>query len=182
MDDFLANRDYNGSKGDTQDLFAGWVNFKDEIHKVFSQIDEEARAEKAITHIKQTKSVSAYTAEFRQLQSRIDWDDATLRTVYEKGLKEVVKDALVHHEPPKDLHGLIELATRINNRIYEREQQKKKVALPIPNTKKHRTTVQMDRTRDVIMTGNVKNASRKPQRYGISKEERQRRFENKVYL
>ncbi|RAQ98576.1 gag protein [Stemphylium lycopersici] len=74
-------------------------------------------AERAITRLKQTKSVSSYTAEFKQLQSRIDWDNAALRTIYEIGLKETIKDGLVHHDKPEDLQALVELATRINNRL-----------------------------------------------------------------
>ena len=104
--------------------------------------------------MKQTKSVSAYTAEFKQLQARINWDDAALRTVFESGLKENVKDGLVHHEKPETLHALIELATRIDHRLWERYEQKKRSFQPTPaNTRKPRHS--KDRDGDTIMTGKV---------------------------
>ncbi|RAR00628.1 reverse transcriptase domain protein [Stemphylium lycopersici] len=53
--------------------------------------------------------------------SRIDWDDAALRTVYEIGLKDTIKDGLVHHDKPEDLQALVELATRIDNRLIAAE-------------------------------------------------------------
>ena len=115
--------------------------------------------------MKQTKSVSAYTAEFKQLQARIDWDDAALRTVFEAGLKENVKDGLVHHEKPETLHALIELATRIDHRLWERYEQRKRLFQPTPaNTRKQRQS--RDKDGDIIMTGKVQenknwNARRK---------------------
>ncbi|KAK1916415.1 hypothetical protein P3342_004234 [Pyrenophora teres f. teres] len=115
--DYLRNPATGGEKKETQTLFSSWTDFKDEMGRIFGEVDAENQAEKAITRLKQTKSVSTYTAEFKQLQSRIDWDDAALRTVFENGLKETIKDNLVHHDKPGDLHSLIELATRIDNRL-----------------------------------------------------------------
>ena len=70
--DFLKDADNLGTKSETQGIFGNWDNFKKEMGRIFGEIDEKNQAEKAITRLKQTKSVLAYTAEFKQLQARID--------------------------------------------------------------------------------------------------------------
>ena len=102
--------------------------------------------------------MSAYTAEFKQLQARIDWDDAALRTVFEAGLKENVKDGLVHHDKSESLHALIELATRIDNRLWERNDQKKYFRPNLANMKKQRGRYNKDR--DVIITSRVQDKTK----------------------
>jgi hypothetical protein len=114
VENYLEKTDAASMKPDTRKSVANWGSFKEEV---FGEVDAENQAEKAITRLRQTKSVSAYTAEFKQLQSRIDWDDAALRTMFESGLKDTIKDGLVHHDKPSNLHTLIELATRIDNRL-----------------------------------------------------------------
>ena len=117
VEDFLKDINNKGTKDETRTLFSSWTNFKEEMGRIFGEVDAERQAEKAISRLKQTKAVSAYTAEFKQLQARINWDDSALRTVYEAGLKENIKDKLVHYDKPKDLYSLIELATRIDTRL-----------------------------------------------------------------
>ena len=52
-------------KPDTRSQLASWSNFKEEMKRIFGEVDAENQAEKAITSVKQTKSVSSYTAEFK---------------------------------------------------------------------------------------------------------------------
>jgi hypothetical protein len=153
--------------------------------RIFGEVDAKNQAEKKITRLRQTSSVSAYTAEFKQLQARIDWDDAALRTVFEAGLKENVKDGLVHHDKPETLHALVELATRIDNRLWERNDQKKYFRPNVANTRRQRG--RYDNDGDAIMTGKVQDKAkdRKTRRKfddGLSKEERQKRYDNKACL
>ena len=98
VDDYLLDTGRSGTKAETRALFASWTEFKEEMGRIFGEVDAKNQAEKKITRLRQTTSVSAYTAEFKQLQARIDWDDAALRTVFEAGLKEDVNDGLVHHD------------------------------------------------------------------------------------
>lgn len=186
-EDYLRSPLTCGTKPETQKMFFSWIGFREEMGRIFGEVDAENQAEKAITRLKQTKSVSAYTAEFEQLRSRIDWDDAALRTAFENGLKDSVKDGLVHHEKPKDLHTLVALATRIDNRLWERAQQKKGMTVPTANTKKYRKQFRTDREGDVIMTDKVheKGRTQKGKRWrqdGLTKEERQKRFDSKACL
>jgi hypothetical protein len=183
VDDYLKDIDAHGTRDETKTIFNSWTNFKEELGRIFGEVDAKNQAEKAITCLKQTRSVSAYTAEFKQLQARIDWDDAALRTVFEAGLKENVKDGLVHHDKPDTLHALIELATRIDNRLWERAQQKGRFQPTMANMKKQRN--RMDRDGDTIMTGKVQTRDRKPRgkgQDGLSPEERKKRYDNKACL
>lgn len=185
VDDYLTDITQHGTKEETRTMFASWTEFKQEMGRIFGEVDAKNQAEKRITQLRQTKSVSAYTAEFKQLQARIDWDDAALRTVFEAGLKENVKDGLVHHDKPGTLHALIELATRIDNRLWERNDQKKYFRPNMANIKRQRG--RYDRDGDAIMTGKVqeKAKDRKPRgkrQDGLSKEERQRRYDKKACL
>ncbi|KAG9194056.1 hypothetical protein G6011_04091 [Alternaria panax] len=185
VDDYLLDAEHRGTKAETRALFAGWTEFKEEMGRIFGEVDAKNQAEKRITRLKQTTSVSAYTAEFKQLQARIDWDDAALRTVFETGLKENVKDGLVHHDKPESLHALIELATRIDNRLWERNDQKKYFRPNLPNMKRQRG--RFDRDGDAIMTGKVQDKpkdkkTRGWRQDGLSKEERQKRYDNKACL
>ena len=185
VDDYLLDAEHRGTKDETRAMFASWTEFKQEMGRIFGEVDAKNQAEKRITHLRQTKSVSAYTAEFKQLQARIDWDDAALRTVFEAGLKENVKDGLVHHDKPGTLQALIELATRIDNRLWERSQQKGRFQPTMANTRKQRN--RYDKDGDTIMTGKVqekaKDRKTRGKRHdGLSKEERQKRYDNKACL
>ena len=51
------------------------------------------------------------------MEVRIDWDDAALRTTFENGLKDSVKNRIVYHDKPKDLVLIIKLVIRIDNYI-----------------------------------------------------------------
>ena len=78
VDDYLLDAEHRGTKAETRALFAGWTEFKEEMGRIFGEIDAKNQAEKKITRLKQTTSVATYTAEFKQLQARIDWDNAAL--------------------------------------------------------------------------------------------------------
>ena len=75
--------------------------------------------------------------------------------MFETGLKEKVKDGLVHHDKPESLHALIKLSTRINNRLWERDDQKKYFRPNMPNIKRQRR--RFDRDGDAIITGKVQD-------------------------
>ncbi|KAI1676271.1 Retrotrans-gag domain containing protein [Pyrenophora tritici-repentis] len=145
---------------ETRTLFSSWTYFKEEMGRIFGEVDAESQAEKAISRLKQTKSVSAYTAEFKQYQARINWDDSALRMTYENGLKETIKDELVHYDKPKDLYSLIELATRIDTRLWERKEAQKghRQGPPIANTRRSRNNKDSDG--DTYMTGKVQDRSK----------------------
>ncbi|OWY54200.1 hypothetical protein AALT_g8743 [Alternaria alternata] len=65
--DYLLDAEHQGTKEETRALFASWAEFKEEIGRIFGEVDAKNQAEKKITRLRQTASVSAYTAEFKQL-------------------------------------------------------------------------------------------------------------------
>jgi hypothetical protein len=188
VEDYVEHQVTRGSKEETRKLFNSWPSFKEEMGRIFGEVDAENQAEKSITRLKQTKSVSSYTSEFKQLQAKIDWDDAALRTTFENGLKEQIKDSLVYHEKPATLHELVELATRIDNRLWERSQQKQKSSVGVPNTSRNRERtkqVKIDRDGDIVMTDKIQpksNQKRYNNNNGLSKEERQKRYDKNACL
>ena len=121
IDDYLLDAEHRGTKAETRALFAGQIEFKKEIGRIFKEVDAKNQAKKKITRLRQLTLVLAYTAEFKQLQAKINQDNAALRIVFETGLKEKVKDRLVHYNKLELLHALIKLLTRINNRLWERD-------------------------------------------------------------
>jgi hypothetical protein len=196
-EDYLQNvDDISECKNDTKRVFEDWKSFKEAITTMFGEIDEEQQAERAISMIKQKGSANRYTAEFKQLQSKIDWDDAPLKTAYYNGLRENIKDEIAHNDRPDDLQDMIELATRIDNRMYERALEKKSQPRPIvANTGRGRRlhVTRRDRDGDVIMdidkVQEYKKGARKdtrksykPTKDGVSEKERQKRFEEKACL
>ncbi|EOA87509.1 uncharacterized protein SETTUDRAFT_28145 [Exserohilum turcica Et28A] len=79
---------------------------------------------------------------------------SALRTVFEARLKDNVKDGLVHHDKPDTLHKLVELATRIDNRLWERAQQKGRFQPTVANMKKQQNRT--DRDGDTVITGHFR--------------------------
>ena len=72
VEDYLLDIKKRGTKDETRALFTSWAKFKKEIGHIFREVDAQNQVEKAITRLKQTSSVSAYIAEFKQLQARIN--------------------------------------------------------------------------------------------------------------
>ncbi len=177
MDDYLENP--TRMREDVAQILSSWGTYRREFLKMFGEQDEEERTLQKLEKLRQDKSVSAYITKFKQLQSRLDWGDSPLQRAYYKGLKEAVKDGLMYMDKPEDLTELMEQSIKVDNRVYERLTQKK--TIPVANTGKARRETKRDHEGDVLMTGNVKNKNwKKGQR--LSKEERQRRFDNKACL
>jgi hypothetical protein len=181
VDDYMDNEDdRSGCRDDTKRVFKTWESFKREIRIVFGEVDEAKAAVRKLRNLKQTKSASEYTAEFKQIQSQLEWDDAALMEYYYEGLKDHVKDEIARNEWPGDLGKFIETAVRIDNRLYERAQEKKKrggIPFSMRKGRDHRSYDRMD----------IDRVEQKPwkgqrPRNGISNKERQKRYENKACL
>lgn len=104
---------------DTFSAFAGHLN------SAFGIVDEVQQAERRIRTLQQTGSASQYYTRFLSLASLLDWDDHALRSQFYFGLKPHIKDDLAHHDRPTSLEALKELAIRIDNRLFERLQERK---------------------------------------------------------
>jgi len=99
--------------------------FVKELSTVFGDPDQVSAAERQLDRLRQTHSVSAYASEFRRLSSILGWNDESLRFQFYKGLKNDVKDELSRVSRPSSLSKLILLATKIDERIYDRLLEKR---------------------------------------------------------
>jgi hypothetical protein len=115
----------NNMREETKALFRTYKGFIDKITATFGAVDEEKQAERAIQTLRQRGSCATYTAEFQRYSSKTGWNDDALRAQYYRGLKDSVKDELVKDEKPDTMADMIEMATKIDNRLYERALEKK---------------------------------------------------------
>jgi len=124
--DYLENPEADWST-QTKQYFSqtnSYEIFADELKKIFGDVDEERVAERQMQQLRQTGSAANYTAEFRRIESKLDWDENALIAQYYRGLKESLKDELARQERPDQLHELIEAVVRLDNRLYERKLEK----------------------------------------------------------
>ncbi|CAD6892727.1 unnamed protein product [Tilletia laevis] len=97
----------------------------DDFERQFLRSQGETDLKKTLTHdlqtLVQTGSAASYSTRFFHLATQLGWNDEALRARYYDGLKENVKDALAYADrEPHDIMSLAELATRLDNRLYER--------------------------------------------------------------
>ncbi|KAH9269614.1 hypothetical protein BASA83_008264 [Batrachochytrium salamandrivorans] len=59
------------------------------------------------------------------LTADIDWNDAALRSQFYHGLSSEIKDALVHFDNPSSVSAAMDMAIRIDNRLFERRQEQR---------------------------------------------------------
>ena len=111
----------------TKEVFSdtdGYEKFRSHLNKTFGDVDATRTAERKLRHLRQTTSAVAYASEFQQITSHLDWDEEAYVAIFEDGLREEVKDELVRVDRPTDLSRMIELAVKIDNRLYERRRER----------------------------------------------------------
>lgn len=109
---------------ETRAIFSSYDEFEERFLKVFGDNDEERKAERELARLKQVKSATAYAAAFRQVTSSLDWDDEPLMARFYEGLKDDIKDELIKADRPETLTTYIEMAVRIDERLYERRMER----------------------------------------------------------
>ena len=78
-----------------------------------------------IQHIKQRCSAAEYTTQFKQYSVLTDWDDNTLMVMYQRGLKENMKDKIIFDgQAVNTLDKLIAQAIDIDDKLFERAMEK----------------------------------------------------------
>ena len=61
--------------------------------------------------------MAEYSIDFWTLAADSKWNDEALQGVFMLGLNHSVKDELALRDEPSNLHGLVSLAIKIDNRI-----------------------------------------------------------------
>ena len=101
-------------------------NFEYEFKVTFYDPDENRSAAYKLERLKQTRSASEYTLEFRNLVAILGWmSDEQLKRAFYSGLKDCVKDELARSPDPATLNDMAFLAISIDNRIFQRELEKR---------------------------------------------------------
>ena len=104
------------------------VKFKEEIKKIYGELNEEKAAEDRLERLTQTASASAYSTLFRRDAFRVNWGEAALKNKFYRGLKPKVKDKLIKEDRYSiTLDKYINIAIIIDNRIFERTMEDKGV-------------------------------------------------------
>ncbi len=124
MQDYLDNVQ-NARDDETNTIFNTFTGFENAITKVFGTTDEEREAEQKLRGLRQKGSVSEYAAKFRQITSKLGWDDDPMMSRFYEGLKEEVKDELYKEDRPENLSDYIAMAVRIDDRQYARRLERK---------------------------------------------------------
>jgi hypothetical protein len=119
----------------TTKIFNSYERFTRELIAVFGEVDEERTAEREIRQLRQTGPASKYTAEFQRIIGKIDWNEEALIAQYYQGLKDSVKDELARQNRPDTFNAMVQIAVRIDNRLYERKLERMGQGSP---TNKHR--------------------------------------------
>ena len=116
---------YNKQDDETREIFGSFQQFKKHLQGTFGDINTEWNAEWKLKQLWQTKSAQSYASEFLQISSHTSWDNDMLMTFFKDGLKTEIQEKLIWMEQPKTLSKYIELAVKINNKLYNFNVKKK---------------------------------------------------------
>ena len=114
------NQSYDDLSKEVKSLFHTWNNFKVSIREAFGSENQARLTERRLLALRQKQSAAVYASEFQTLAYELDWDDSALASHFYEGLQPRVKDATITVDRPDTLDEMIETATKIDYRQYER--------------------------------------------------------------
>jgi hypothetical protein len=139
LEDYLDHPDSSDQKATTRSILANAATFFEELQTAFGYGSEKMEAERALQSIQQRGPVSKYKAEFQTLVVKTSWDDQAITSHFYRGLKDVIKDEIARRDSrPATFQEMYEIALKIDERIYERQMEKKGVYRGGANTKVQR--------------------------------------------
>jgi hypothetical protein len=145
--DFMETRGSTANrKKETTAIFSSLTQFWKKLKETFGNPDETRAAERQLRNLKQKGSAGTYAAEFKRLMAKLDLGENDLMIRFYDGLRDNVKDELSKKDRPKTLHEYVTEAIRIDNRLYERQLEKKGQGTPwvrtkpVANTSQRRST------------------------------------------
>ncbi|KAL0153760.1 hypothetical protein M9458_050876 [Cirrhinus mrigala] len=99
--------------------------FISEIKRVFYHPASRGDANYHLLRLSQgTRSVSEFAIEFRTQATEAGWNSQALRAAFHNALSPEIKDELAFRDPAPDLESLIDVATRVDHRLRERQQER----------------------------------------------------------
>jgi hypothetical protein len=139
LEDYLEHPDPSGQKDTTKSILADAATFFSELQTAFGYGSEKMEAERALQNIQQRGPVSKYKAEFQTLVVKTNWDNEAVTSHFYRGLKDVIKDEIAKRDArPTTFQEMYEVALRIDERMYERQMEKKGVYQGRANSKVQR--------------------------------------------
>lgn len=111
---------------ETKRFFEKYENFEEKVKANYGNPDEARAAAQQLLTFKQKGAAYTYAAQFKQLAAKTDWvDDESLIDTFYRGLKDSVKDEIITQDRPGAFDEFAALAIKIDNRQFERRQEKK---------------------------------------------------------
>ncbi|KAJ1124445.1 hypothetical protein NDU88_002906 [Pleurodeles waltl] len=110
---------------------SNYSSFVAAFKQMFERPGLESSAEEALCDIQEgSQDVLQYITRFRQLAAETSWVERTLVTLFRRGLRDNIKDELVHSARVKNLKGLMDQTLAIEYRLNERRVEKKRSRIP----------------------------------------------------
>ncbi|XP_026164228.1 uncharacterized protein LOC113131342 [Mastacembelus armatus] len=118
-------------------------DFGDQLSSIFDPVRPEVGAQSHLTRLLQgDRPLAEYVVQFRRLAEDSTWNAAALYDHFYLGLNARLKNDLAHQPRPKDLRGLIDVTTRLEERYLERLLERDSSG-PLPSS--HRPSYQPTR-------------------------------------
>ena len=109
------------------DLFiSNYVQYKVEIKKMFSIVNEWEAAEWKLHTLRQNELAVTYAAEFQWITALTEWEDPSLNSMFYWGLKEVIKDEISRSDWLDELQDLINKVISIDGWMHECQMKRKR--------------------------------------------------------
>ncbi len=107
--------------------FSTFKQFSEAFTNVFGDIDLVRNAERTLLNLRQGKRpVASLVSDFQRHSIDTTWSESALMSIFYNALNEDVKDELCKIERPEKLDEFYMQAIRIGNRLYERQEEKRK--------------------------------------------------------
>lgn len=114
---------------------ASYSAFAEEFKRVFQGPSSGPDSAKQLLTLHQgRRSVTDYAIQFRTVAAASGWNNEALTVCFLKGLSDTIQDELATREPPDNLESLIKLASRIDQRLRERELNRRPLAPISPSS------------------------------------------------
>lgn len=166
-----------------------YKEFKKAFESAFGEPDREQVAETAIYNLVQGKSsASVYAANFRNIAVDLSWNDPALIVQFRRGLNDDVKDMLLNHDKPKTLDEMINLAIRIDNRLFEHRAEMKSGTFRLarqglaPSSPRPTSSIPVASSSTMADTGPVPMEIGTSRTRKLTQQERQHRIQNGLCL
>ena len=157
--------------------------FMAEFQRVFDHPGSGQTAARRLYAVRQGKrDVTAYNIEFLTLAAGTKWNGDALLTAYHHGLSPELRDELATRDDVDDLHSLMKLAVKIDERLRERRRER---SFRIPSNTAGAGPSFAGAVRVTATPPPPAPSGAEPMEIGrarLSDEERQRRFREKACL